>query len=29
MDEGRRMVLMFPGIVEFGDAERKKLFDPQ
>ncbi|KAI1400821.1 Mss4-like protein [Hypoxylon fuscum] len=29
MDEGRNMVLMFPGIIEFADAERKKLFDPQ
>ncbi|KAI5924164.1 glutathione-dependent formaldehyde-activating, GFA [Camillea tinctor] len=29
MDEGRRMVLMFPAIIEFGDAEHKKLFDPQ
>ncbi|KAI2466080.1 Mss4-like protein [Annulohypoxylon bovei var. microspora] len=29
MDEGRRMVLMFPGIIEFGDAEHKRLFDPQ
>lgn len=29
MDEGRNMVLMFPGIIEFSDAEHKKLFDPQ
>ncbi|KAI0599135.1 Mss4-like protein [Biscogniauxia sp. FL1348] len=29
MDEGRRMVLMFPAIIEFGDAEHKKFFDPQ
>ncbi|KAI1505664.1 Mss4-like protein [Biscogniauxia marginata] len=29
MDEGRRMVLMFPAIIEFGDAESKKYFDPQ
>ncbi|KAI1640563.1 glutathione-dependent formaldehyde-activating, GFA [Biscogniauxia mediterranea] len=29
MDEGRRMVLMFPAIIEFGDAEHKKYFDPQ
>ncbi|KAI0377919.1 Mss4-like protein [Hypomontagnella monticulosa] len=29
MDEGRNMVLMFPGIIKFSDAEHKKLFDPQ
>lgn len=29
MDEGRKMVLMFPGLIEFGDAEHKRLFDPQ
>ncbi|KAI0471825.1 glutathione-dependent formaldehyde-activating, GFA [Xylariaceae sp. FL0804] len=29
MDEGRNMVLMFPSIIKFGDAEHKKLFDPQ
>ncbi|KAI0852288.1 Mss4-like protein [Daldinia vernicosa] len=29
MDEGRNMVLMFPGIIKFGDAERRKLFDAQ
>ncbi|KAI1084248.1 Mss4-like protein [Whalleya microplaca] len=29
MDEGRRMVLMFPGIIKFRDAEDKKHFDPQ
>lgn len=29
MDEGRKMVLIFPGIIEFGDAEDKKVFDPQ
>ncbi|KAK6951742.1 hypothetical protein Daesc_006265 [Daldinia eschscholtzii] len=28
MDEGRNMVLMFPGIIKFSDAEHKKLFDP-
>ncbi|KAI1437272.1 Mss4-like protein [Xylaria sp. CBS 124048] len=29
MDEGRNMVLMFPGIIKFENAEDKKLFDPQ
>ncbi|KAJ2967833.1 hypothetical protein NUW58_g10353 [Xylaria curta] len=29
MDEGRNMVLMFPGIIKFRSAEDKKLFDPQ
>ncbi|KAI1340943.1 Mss4-like protein [Xylariaceae sp. FL0016] len=29
MDEGRNMVLMFPAIIKFGDAEHKKFFDPQ
>ncbi|KAI1658924.1 Mss4-like protein [Daldinia decipiens] len=29
MDEGRNMVLLFPGIIKFSDAEHKKLFDPQ
>ncbi|KAI0096009.1 Mss4-like protein [Nemania sp. FL0031] len=29
MDEGRRMALMFPGIIQFENAEDKKLFDPQ
>ncbi|TRX87960.1 hypothetical protein FHL15_011164 [Xylaria flabelliformis] len=29
MDEGRKMVLMFPGIIKFANAEDKKLFDPQ
>ncbi|KAI1100136.1 Mss4-like protein [Jackrogersella minutella] len=29
MDEGRRMALVFPGIIEFGDAEHKRWFDPQ
>ncbi|KAJ3568940.1 hypothetical protein NPX13_g6249 [Xylaria arbuscula] len=29
MDEGRNMVLMFPGIIKFNSAEDKKAFDPQ
>ncbi|KAI1747364.1 Mss4-like protein [Xylaria castorea] len=29
MDEGRNMVLMFPGIIKFANAEDKKHFDPQ
>ncbi|KAI1284698.1 Mss4-like protein [Xylaria sp. FL0933] len=29
MDEGRNMVLMFPGIIKFKDPEDKKAFDPQ
>ncbi|KAI1327809.1 Mss4-like protein [Xylariaceae sp. FL0255] len=29
LDEGRNMVLMFPGIIKFSDAEHKKLFDPK
>ncbi|KAI0388752.1 Mss4-like protein [Xylariaceae sp. FL0594] len=29
LDEGRNMVLMFPGIIKFEKPEDKKLFDPQ
>ena len=29
MDEGRNMVLMFPGIIKVDDPEHKKWFDPQ
>ncbi|KAI2603707.1 Mss4-like protein [Hypoxylon sp. NC1633] len=29
MDEGRNMVLLFPGLVTFSDAAHKKVFDPQ
>lgn len=29
MDEGRNMILMFPGIIDFGSPEHKKAFDPQ
>ncbi|KXJ93372.1 glutathione-dependent formaldehyde-activating, GFA [Microdochium bolleyi] len=29
MDEGRKMVLMFPGIIKVEDPEHKKYFDPQ
>jgi hypothetical protein len=29
MDEGRNMVLMFPGIIKVEDPEHKKFFDPQ
>lgn len=29
MDEGRNMVLMFPGIIRFRSPEDKKLFDPE
>jgi hypothetical protein len=29
MDEGRNMVLMFPGIIKVSDPEHKKFFDPQ
>ncbi|KAI1813527.1 Mss4-like protein [Poronia punctata] len=29
LDEGRNMVLMFPGIIKFENPEDKKLFDPQ
>ncbi|KAL7625241.1 hypothetical protein AAE478_004456 [Parahypoxylon ruwenzoriense] len=28
MDEGRNVVLVFPGAIEFPDAERRKMFDP-
>jgi len=28
MDEGRNMVLMFPGIIKFEDPQHKKWFDP-
>ncbi|KAI1146823.1 Mss4-like protein [Nemania diffusa] len=29
MDEGRNMALVFPGIIRFGSAEGRRLFDPQ
>ncbi|RYP46400.1 hypothetical protein DL768_007367 [Monosporascus sp. mg162] len=29
MDEGRNMVLMFPGIIKYDNPEHKKWFDPQ
>ena len=29
MDEGRNMVLMFPGIIKVDSPEQKKWFDPQ
>jgi hypothetical protein len=29
MDEGRNMVLMFPGIIKFKNPEDKKNFDPE
>ncbi|RYO92562.1 hypothetical protein DL762_001596 [Monosporascus cannonballus] len=29
MDEGRNMVLMFPGIIKYENPEHKKWFDPQ
>ncbi|RYP76688.1 hypothetical protein DL771_001610 [Monosporascus sp. 5C6A] len=29
MDEGRNMVLMFPGIINYDNPEHKKWFDPQ